>query len=390
MAREHSSIRVGSLDGRESRPVLENQLNAIYAEGYLLFVRDTTLMAQPFDTNRLVTTGEAVPLAEQIQILPVSLRGVFSASASGVLVYQTGARTANQLTWFDRSGRRAGTLGDPGTIFSLEFSPDRKYVASSRNDTEAGRDIWIYDVARGLKTRFTFDPAEERQTVWSPDGRSIVFNSNRKGHFDLFQKQANGVGGEQLLLADSLDKYPSSWSPDGKFLLYDSRFDPKTRTDVWVLPMTPERSGGERKPFPFAQTPFNEVNAQFSPDGRWIAYQSDESERFEIYVAPFRSPGGKRQISTAGGAQPRWRRDGKEIYYIAPAGQLMAAGVNMKGDMLDVGAVSQLFMVGLTGGGYLYDVSADGQRFLARTEPTAATVQPLTLVQNWTAALTNK
>jgi Tol biopolymer transport system component len=347
-------------------------------------------MAQPFDTNRLVTTGEAVPLAEQIQILPVSLRGVFSASASGVLVYQTGARTANQLTWFDRSGRRAGTLGDPGTIFSLEFSPDRKYVASSRNDTEAGRDIWIYDVARGLKTRFTFDPAEERQTVWSPDGRSIVFNSNRKGHFDLFQKQANGVGGEQLLLADSLDKYPSSWSPDGKFLLYDSRFDPKTRTDVWVLPMTPERSGGERKPFPFAQTPFNEVNAQFSPDGRWIAYQSDESERFEIYVAPFRSPGGKRQISTAGGAQPRWRRDGKEIYYIAPAGQLMAAGVNMKGDMLDVGAVSQLFMVGLTGGGYLYDVSADGQRFLARTEPTAATVQPLTLVQNWTAALTNK
>jgi Tol biopolymer transport system component len=391
IAREHSSIRVGSLDSRESRPVLENQLNAIYAEGYVLYVRDTTLMAQPFDAKRLVTTGEAVPLADQIRTLPISLRGVFSASESGVLVYQTGARTATQLTWFDRTGRRTATLGDPGDIFSLEFSPDRKYVAEARTDAQAGRgDIWIYDVARGLKTRFTFDPADERLAVWSPDGRRVVFNSNRNGHFDLFHKQANGVGSEELLLADNLDKNPSSWSPDGKFLLYEALGDPKTRADVWVLPMTQERSREQAKPFPFAQTSFNEDHAQFSPDGRWIAYQSDESERFEIYVAPFPGPGGKRQISTAGGTQPRWRKDGKEIYYLAPGGQLTAAAVSVKGDVLDVGAASPLFSLGVTGGGYLYDVSADGQHFLARTEPAATAVQPLTMVQNWTAALKNK
>jgi serine/threonine protein kinase len=391
IAREQSSIRVGSLDSSESRPVLENQLNAIYSEGYLLYVRDTTLMAQPFDVKRLITTGEAVPLAEQIRTLPVSLRGVFSASASGVLVYQTGARTATQLTWFDRTGRRTATLGDPGDIYSLEFSPDRKYVANARTDALAGRgDIWIFDVARGLKTRFTFDPADERLAVWSPDGQRVVFNSNRNGHYDLFQKQANGAGSEELQLADKLDKNPSSWSADGKFLLYDARGDPKTKADVWVLPMTAEQSGGPAKSFPFAQTSFNEVNAQFSPDGQWIAYQSDESERFEIYVAPFPGAGGKRQISTAGGAQPRWRKDGKEIYYLAPGGQLTAAAVSVRGHVFDVGAASPLFSLGVTGGGYLYDVSADGQHFLARTEPAATSMQPLTMVQNWTAALKNK
>jgi len=154
-----------------------------------------------------------------------------------------------------------------------------------------------------------------------------------------------------------------------------------------VLPMMPERSGAGRKPFPFAQTPFSERSGRFSPDGNWIAYQSDESQRPEIYVAPFPGPGGKRQISTAGGIQPRWRQDGKEIYYIAPDGRLMAAAVTVKGDVLDVGAVSPLFAITSVVGGYQYDVSADGQHFLVRAPTTATAAQPLTLVQNWTAAL---
>jgi Tol biopolymer transport system component len=390
-AGERSSIRVGSLDGGESKPVLENQFKAVYAQGYLLFVRETTLMAQPFDARRLVTTGDALPVAEQVMAAPGALHGVFSVSENGFLVYWTGTSRTTQLAWFDRSGKQTGTLGDPATVMALEFSSDRASVAAAIMDPATrNQDIWIYDVARGLKTRFTFDPAEERNAAWSPDDRSLVFCSNPKGHFDLFRKQANGVGNEELLFADGLEKYPTSWSPDGKFLLYFSDGDPKTKDDLWVLPMTPERSGEARKPFSFAQTPFNENWGQFSPDGRWIAYQSDESQRAEIYVAPFPGPGGKRQISTAGGSEPRWRQDGKEIYYLAPDGHLMAAAVSVKGDVLDVGAVSPLFVVARVGGGYRYDVSADGQHFLVRAPTTATAAQPLTVVQNWTALLKNK
>jgi Tol biopolymer transport system component len=391
VAGERSSIRVGSLDGGESKPVHENHLNAVYARGYLLFMRETTLMAQPFDARRLVSTGDALPVAEQVMTAAGALHGVFAVSDNGSLVYWTGSSRTTQLAWFDRNGKQTGTLGDPGTINALEFSPDRASVAAAIFDSGSrNQDIWIYDVARGLKTRFTFDPAEERQAAWSPDGRSLVFNSNPKGHFDLFRKQANGVGNEELLFADGLEKYPTSWSPEGKFLLYFSQGDPKTKDDLWVLPMTLERSGEARKPFSFAQTPFNETWGQFSPDGRWIAYQSDESQRIEIYVAPFPGPGGKRQISTAGGLEPRWRQDGKEIYYLATDGHLMAAEVSVKGDVLDVGAVSPLFAVARVGGGYRYDVSSNGQHFLVRTPTTATAAQPLTVVQNWTAALKNK
>ncbi|HYL34321.1 MAG TPA: protein kinase [Bryobacteraceae bacterium] len=387
VAGERSSIRIGSLDGGQSKPVLENQLNAVYAQGYLLFARETTLMAQPFDVQRLVTSADAVPIVEQIGVPPIALHGLFSVSENGFLVYSTGSATTNQLAWFDRSGRQTATLGDPGETNFLELSPDGKYAATAINDSATRNpDVWIYDVARGLKTRFTFDPADERQPVWSPDARSVVFSSNRNGHFDLFQKHSSGVGNEELLFADGLEKFATSWSPDGKFLLFDARGDSKTKNDLWVLPVTPERSG-ERKPIRFAQTPFNEMNGQFSPDGRRIAYQSDESRRYEIYVAPFPGPGGKRQISTAGGVEPRWRRDGKEIYYVAPDLRLMAAAVSVKGDVLEVGAVSPLFAVAGVGGGYRYDVSADGQHFLVRTAPNATTEQRLTVVQNWTAAL---
>ena len=237
-------------------------------------------------------------------------------------------------------------------------------------------------MARGLRTRFTFDAADEQSSVWSPDGSRIVFNSRRKGHMDLYQKASSGAGAEEILLADDLEKSPMSWSSDGRFILYTVGGG-STGVDLWILPMS-----GDRKPFPFLQTPFNEVPAVFSPDGRWIAYASNESGRPEVYVAPFPGPGGKWQVSTAAGTNPRWRRDGKEILYAAGQ-QLMAAAVNGAGSTFQVGAVQPLFAIQPGGPRSFYDVSPDGQRFLANTSPDQrpVSVPPITVVVNWTAAL---
>jgi eukaryotic-like serine/threonine-protein kinase len=388
----HSSIRVGSLDAHESKIVGESQFNAIYSQGYLIYLRETALMAQPFDAKRLVTTADAIPLAQQIQTLNAVLRGVFSVSENGFLVYSTGAPLRVQLAWVDRSGKQMAPLGDPGNIGSLALSPDQKQLAATVIDPETrNADIWIYDVARGIKTRFTFDAADDQAAAWSPDGHSVVFASNRRGHYDLFQKQTNGLGNEELLYANDLDKNAAlSWSTDGRFLLYHSFGDAKTGYDLWILPMAAEQPAGERKPFPFAKTAFREAYGQFSPDARWIAYESDESQRNEIYVAPFPGPGRKLQISRAGGSQPRWRQDGKEIFFISPANQLMAAEVSRKGDALEVGAVKTLFVLEPVGTGYPYDVAADGERFIIRTHLKDSTTQSLTVVQNWTELLKSK
>jgi len=216
------------------------------------------------------------------------------------------------------------------------------FFPNTINVATGNRDIWLYDVARELKTRFTSDPAEKRHPTWSPDGRWIAFNSNRKGHFDLYRKPSNGTGTEELLYADAKEKYPSCFSPDGKWLLYMVYLDPSSKDQLWILPVE-ETPPGERKPVPFAQTRFNSSWGEFSPDGRWIAYVSDESDRNEIYVAPFPGPGRKWRISTAGGDQPLWRSDGKEIFYISADRKLMTAEVTSKGDEFEVRSVRPLF-----------------------------------------------
>ena len=298
-------IQVGSLDGAPSKTVGQASSNVVYAEGHLLYLRERTLMAQPFDTERLVTTGEAVPVAEQVEtLLNSGTIGAFSVSYSGLLAYHGSKQAGDDpiLTWFDRSGKQVATLGDPKNIGTLKFSPDRKRLAAAISD-RANIDIWIYDMVRGVPTRFTFDPASDASPVWSPDGRTIVFRSSRKGHADLYRKSANGAGVEELLYADNLDKAPTSWSADGKFLLYQAA-DPKTGQDIWALPLTPEGPGRQLKPSLVIQTPFQESQAQFAPDGRWMAYQSNESQRAEIYVTPFPGPGGKRLVSKEGGHLP--------------------------------------------------------------------------------------
>ena len=378
-------IRVASLDAPEGKLLpLNAHSNALYAQGHLLFMREATLMAQPFDVKRLETTGDAFPIAEQVQAGGGGAKGAFSVSEEGILAYQTGAaESGSQLTWFDRSGKQTGMLGDLANYASLHLSPDGKRAAVSI----AGRngDIWIYEVARGLRTRLTFDPEAQHDVIWAPDGNRLVFNSTRKGRLDLYQKAADGSGSEELLVESDVDKYPNSWSRDGRFVLYSTAFDvPKTKTDLWVLPLS-----GDRKPFPFLQTEFNESRGHFSPDGSWIAYQSDESGRDEVYVASFPGPGGKRQISTAGGTFPRWRSDGKEIFYLAPDNKLMAAEVKGQGVNLEVGAARVLFDVrpGNPTSGYQYDFNSDGQRFLVNTSMDQKVSSPITVVINWTAGL---
>ena len=377
-----ATIYAGSLDSRETHMIGQANSNAVYASGYLLYLRENTLMAQPFDAKLLTTTGEAVPVAAKIADNSGNAVGYFTASERGTLAYQSGVQATQTLTWLDRTGKRIGTVGEPGLLSRLYISPDGKRATVSALDrTARNNDLWIYDLVRNLRTRFTFDPASELEGIWSPDGKQIVFSSNRKGHFDLYRKTAGGEGPEEPLYADGLSKYPTSWSPDGKYVMYYSTGDPKTGYDLFVLPV----DGG--KPIPFLKTGFNELLAQFSPDGRWVAYTSDESGRYETYASPFPGPGGgRRQVSVAGGFVPRWRADGKEIFYVGLDGRLMAAEVTLRGAGLEIGAVRPLFGT-LPTNGYQYDVSPDGQRILAVMPGLDTAPEPLTLVQNWTEAL---
>ena len=380
-------LLVGSLGSTAGELIGETDSNVVYAEGRLLYLRGSTLMAQPFDPRALQTAGEAVPVVENVETFLNNATGVFSMSAAGLLAYQTGTgAVGRQLTWFDRTGKPMGTIGEPRQFFHIELSPDGKILAAT-SVAGGNLDLWTYDLARGLSTRLTFDPAAEVTAVWSADGRTVAFNSNRKGGTDLYRKPSNGSGAEDLLYADDRDKNPTSWSRDGKFLLYHTTGGDQG-PDLFVLPLIPERPRAPLKPVPFLQTKFAESWGQFSPDGRWVAYTSNESQQVEVYVAPFSRPTEKHQISTGGGLKPRWRQDGKEIFYQTPGGQLMAAEVRIGAETVEVGAVNALFG-GIPGGYfYLYDVSADGQRILAAVPAGSQKgAEPVTLVLNWTAAL---
>lgn len=387
-----NGIYVAAVDSNERKLIVPGGSSAMYAQGHLFFLREQTLMAQPFNVESLELSGDAVPIAERVITGgQTGTAGGFSVSETGALAYQTGStevggqRVLTQLVWFDRSGTQIGVLGDRARSGDLELAPDGRRVAASLFDpAQRARDIWLFDVARGLRTRFTFDAGDETTLVWSPDGSRVVFNARRKGPLDLYQKASSGAGAEEELLTDGLDKYPMGWTPDGRFVLF-AVTAPKTGVDLWVLPLF-----GDRKPFPFLQTRFNEVGS-FSPDGRWIAYSSNESGRYEVYVAPFPGPGGKWQVSTAGGDWPRWRRDGKEIFYLAPApdNKLMVAAVNGVGSAFEIGAVRPLIdtRAPVRNALRVYDISPDGQRFLVNTLAEEGASDPITLVVNWPALL---
>ncbi len=385
---EQNAVYMGSVDSPERKLVVRTGYQATYGNGYLLYLRERTLVAQPFDPRRGELAGDAVPLAERVQTDPTFARGMFSTSTNGVLVYQTGSGSSlSRLLWFDRSGKSGGMLGEPEMYFTLSVSPDAKRMAAEISDRESNNnDLWIFDIARGLKTRFTFDPARDFAPVWSPDGSQIVFASPRgRVQSDLYLRNSSGGGSEQLLLQSDSGKTPTDWSRDGKYIAYTVA-DRKNKTgdDIWILPMF-----GDRKPFPYLQTPFSESTAAFSPDGKWIAYTSNESGRYEVYVAPFPEPGGKFQISGGGGANPHWRRDGKELYYVGLDGKLIAAEIKEDGATILVGTVRPLFQTSSKSIFYGQYNTPDGQRFLINSMEQGDS-QPLTLVVNWPAELRSK
>jgi Tol biopolymer transport system component len=384
---ETNAIMAGSLDGGDAKVILRTQSDAVYASGYLIFMRETTLMAQPFNADDLTLTGDAFPIAEQVQLDWSFARGVFSTSENGILVYQTGVPSAgSQLTWYDRSGKQTGTLGDKALYTDFSISPDLKKVAVTISEPRVGPpDLWIYVVARNLRTRFTFDAGPDNRPVWSPDSSRVIFSSARAGSFDLYIKSDSGSSNEELLLQAQYDQLPESWSADGRYVAYYNRGVPGTRSDIWVLPLS-----GTRTPIPFLQTGFQEQDPQFSPDGRWIAYTSDESGREEVYVAPFPGPGRKWQISTVGGSRPRWRQDGREIYYLAVDNTIIAVEVGQQGSSFEVGVATPLFVIRPQRIGTIYRVSPEGQRFLVNTAVEEERTSPLTLVVNWIADLRKK
>ena len=350
-------------------------------------------MAQALDARRYELAGEPFPVAEHVG--SYLAMGFFSASANGVLAYRSGASATGsaRLVWFDREGKSQGTVGPPAFYLDMALSPDEKRVAVAQGDETGNRDLWIIDVARNVPTRFTFDPAQDRSPVWSPDGTRLVFGSDRRsgGIYDIYRKDAGYSGNEELFLKSGA---PLSWSPDGRNLLYVAT-DPKTKADLWVLP-DPAGAAGGSKPTPYLQTPFNEASGQFSPDGRWIAYASDDAVQgqYQIYVQSFPPGNGKFQISTgAGGTQPRWRRDGKELFYIAADGKLTAVEVKTA-PRFEPGVPKPLFNPQILGGGvyssFRYSPAADGKRFLCITTYSAANSspsEPITVVLNWTAGL---
>jgi len=387
-----SGIYAGTLGSNERTLVVPGGSSPAYANGFLLFVRGQTLLAQPFDAVRLRLTGEPFVLAEGIATGGASgVAAGFSVSQTGVLAYQLGpAETGGnvgpltQLYWVDRNGNMIGTIGEQTRSADIELSQDGSRLLTSVFDTNRRtRDIWLIDVQRGTRTRFTFDPSDAQSSVWTADGSRIAYNAARKGHLDLYEKASSGAGAETELWADAFDKYPAGYSPDGRFLLYTTSTS-ASAYDVWVLPLF-----GDRKPFPFLDTPFNEDVVRFSPDGRWVAYDSNESGRPEVYVTPFPKGAGKWQLSTAGGTAPRWRADGRELFYLAPDGKLMAVFVDGTSPAFHVGDVRPLFQTRLGGPRWTYDVAGNGQRFLVNTLRDESAAAPLTLVVNW-PALTRK
>jgi Tol biopolymer transport system component len=385
--KQNTGIYIGSLDSKDTRRLLGTEFNAAYAPpGYLLFVRDGILMAQRFDTKDLQMTGEPYPVVQQIgQFFACAY---FSISENGVLVYWGGAQTRKaKLVWLDRAGKELQSIGTPGYYRFPSLSPDETRVAVQQLDPQTGKgDIWLLDLLRGTSSRFTFDPSDESSPIWSPDGSRIVFASEQGGSSALCEKSSSGASSEKVLL--KLNDFISAddWSSDGRFIAYSatSANSPKTLTDLWVLPLF-----GERKPILYLQAEFWEMQARLSLDGRWIAYESTESGRPEVYVQSFPALGGKVKVSTQGGADPRWRRDGKELFYVAADHELMAVEVRI-GSTFQAGVPKALLRMRVISYDDVYKhytVSKDGQRFLVVTPTEEVSSNPITVVINWTAEL---
>jgi Tol biopolymer transport system component len=379
---QKEGIVIVALKGGLVQVVLPTERGPVrYADpGYLLFTRQRDLIAQSFDARRLQLTGSAKTVAFSVEPGPFS----FSATAGSLLHVQT---SETQLTWVDQEGNELSTVGEPGHVSAPFLSPDGNYTMATITDPETQRHkLWLFDFRRGIENAFTFGTRNEAYPIWSPDGKQVAFTSSREnGQEDLYIKAVNGGGNEQSLLTFPGDKEPDKFSPDGRFLLFDYRSGPGEGYDVWILPMF-----GDRKPYPFIERKGNDGFATFSPDGKWVAYLSDESGQPEVYVVPFPGPGGKWRISKGGGGQPIWPK-GKELFYVSNAFQLIGVQFEVRDNNFIVGKSRRLFegtAVGASLGinpdaSASIDANQDASRWLVAMPVDERNASPLILTKNW-------
>jgi Tol biopolymer transport system component len=379
-------IWVGSLDGASARPLAPANFNAQYADGYLLFPRagdfGGSLLAQPLDLKRLDAKGEPVVVAEQVGLYGDFLGyGDFTVSNAGTLVYDA-SQLSTRLEWFDRGGKQVGVFGEPAPRFAIRISPDGSRVAFGQEDpgTQTSQ-VWIGDVARGIQTRLTSGPGSNSGPVWSPDGLRVAYQTDRKHQADVYIRAASGAGAEQALTDEDGQRIPNDWSADGRFILCADREAAGGRLmQVAILPV-----GDPKKPVTFLPRAPNDFGGmRFSPDGKWVAYEQDESGRREVYAVSFPDGQRKVQISSNGGLNPKWTRNGREILYTAFDGKVMSVEIE-PGQDLRVGATRALFQ--LPDGAFGLDVTADGERFLVNAPVIKSSSVPLSVVVNWTAGL---
>jgi Tol biopolymer transport system component len=379
-------VFVSALDGAQPVKLLDVSTNTAYASGYLLYMREATLMAQPFDAQSRSWSGDAVPLAEGVQMNPSTGTGAFSASQTGVLVYQTGSFTGTQLTWFDRTGKVLGPIGEPKGYRDVQLSPD----GGTASMTIAGPgsppgDVWLFDNQRQLLRRFTFNESAAA-AVWTPDGRALVYAARRSdapGPRDIYRKAVSGTTNAELLLQDGLDKLPLAVAPDGTVLYRIA--SSASSGELWLLP-----ANGDRTPRSFDPGNRSFSTAALSTDGKWLAYSVIESRRRDVFVTAFPSGAGKWQVSTDGGDVPVWRKDGKELFFIS-GDKLMAVDVSTTGTQFDARVVRPLFAVRVPAPGLgtrsTFAAIPDGSRFLVNTWDVDPAISPITLVVNWPETL---
>jgi Tol biopolymer transport system component len=377
---EANAVYIGSLDSKERTLLLRARSNVEYASGYLLYVLESTLLAHPFDATRRELTGDPVPFEEAVLYDFGYFRASFSASGDGTLVFRTGSREMKaQLFWYDREGKQgAGPLGDPAEYDILSMSPDGKRLAMSIADPATGLpDIWILDLSRGNRTRFTFGPGPSTFPLWSPDGNRIAYLRVGRGlTSEVVIKTASGAGAEEVVLRAPGQWNPIAWSPEGRHIAFQVRHpNTKTKHDVWLVPLF-----GDRKPLPFLETEFGERGASFSPDGRWMSYLSDESGRDEIYVVAFPGPGGKWQVSTGGVIDGGWCRAANEILYLGLDRHAWSVETRAVGSDFDASAPRRMFPIPRSVNG---TVTPRCDRFLIAVSPEATQSSSISLVSNW-------
>ena len=373
---ESSGIYAGSLASISPTLVVRAESRVSYADpGYLLFARDRALLAQPFDANTLRARGEALQVLEDVLYNRADSHAGFSVSDHGEMAYQT-AVPRSSLVWLNRAGERQPQSNAFEDSEEPSLSPDGRRVAVSRS-TGPSTDIWLLDLTTG-HSRVTSDPSADRMPIWSPDGASVVFASNRDGPSDLYRMSSSGTGPAEPIVKTGTVKHPSDWSPAAGVIVYENN-DPKTGWDLWTVPA---RAGGA--PTPFLRTEFAEGHGRLSPDGRWMAYVSNESGTNDVFIRPFPASNGKSKISTAGGGQPRWRGDGRELFYLAADGQLMSVAFSR-----DRASVPKpLFDTRASQNGeWSYDVTRDGQLFVVSVPMGEPAPAPIVVVLNWAAAV---